>query len=419
MSIRNQPPKIDVAMLGARMHYALPKLFHEAGMLGKFYTDIYLGNKPWLERLLNVIPSNSKILQKLSARRETAIPPEKVVSFDILGLSYWWRQNRSADFCQLTRVFAHSARTFDEMIIRHGLNGAKAIYGFNSASLELFEFAKDKGITCILEQTIAPQKIQRQLVLEEIERWQGWQPDPGVLLEDDPLSEREEKEWELADLILAGSQFVVDGLTECGVSREKCKVVQYGVSLEKFKPASKGPLSNRPLRVLFVGEVGLRKGVPYLLEALKLLDSRSIEARFAGRISLMEGMIKQYRRCADFLGAVPRNQIGRLYNWADVLVIPSICEGSATVTYEALASGIPVITTPNTGSFVDEGLDGHIVSVCDAEAIARFLESYISKPELLYEEQKAAVSRREKVGLKAYGRRLLETIYNTNADGSR
>lgn len=74
-----------------------------------------------------------------------------------------------------------------------------------------------------------------------------------------------------------------------------------------------------------------------------------------------------------FLGRVPRAEMKDLYNWADVFVLPSICEGSAMVTYEALLAGIPTITTDNSGSIVRDGIDGAIVPIREIDAIANQL----------------------------------------------
>ncbi len=392
------------------MHYAVPRILHQAGMLERFYTDIYLGNKPVLLRVLERLPLGFKNLNKLTGRADGSIPPEKVISFDLLGIIYWWKQKRAKNIQELHHVFAEGGRRFCERIIKSGTGRPDIIYGFQSASLELFKYAKERGIKCILEQTIAPQRIQRKLLKEEVERWPGWQDDLDYPSENDPLAQREEAEWELADLILAGSEFVVDGLKICGVVEEKCRVVPYGVSLEKFPPFEKEPLHNRPLRMLFVGEVGLRKGVPYLLEALRMLNTKNIEARLIGKISIAEEIVKRYQRYATFYGIIPRNQIKEHYAWADVFVLPSICEGSATVTYEALASGIPVICTPNTGSMVRDGVDGHIIPIRNVEEIAFALERYLKSPEKLTFHRKSAIDGRDRVSLDAYGKRLLSAI---------
>ncbi len=402
-------PQIIVAQLGARMHYAVPRILYEEGMLKCLYTDIYIGNKPWLEFLIKNLPFNTKNLEKFLGRKDGVIPSEKVVSFDWLGVLYWWRQ-RKARGTELRKIFAEGGKAFNQKIIKQGLPEADIIYGFQSASLELFEYAKSKGLKCILEQTIIPQKIQQKLLMEEKELWPGWQKDIEFIGQNNPLAEREEKEWQLADLIICGSEFVLNGIREVLPEKFNISVVPYGVDLNKFKPFAKEPFKKRPLHVLFVGEVGLRKGTPYLLEALRMLNSRQIQAKLAGRISITPYYVKKYEEYAEFLGTIPRTKLAELYQWADIFVFPSICEGSATVTYEALASGIPVICTPNTGSLVRDGIDGYIVPIRDSEAIASAIDGYLRDPEKLKEHQKNAIEGREKVGIEAYKQRLVENI---------
>src|SRR5207245_11203657 len=131
--------------------------------------------------------------------------------------------------------------------------------------------------------------------------------------------------------------------------------VRYGIARERFSPRQRGtPHASGKLHILFAGSVNLRKGAQYLLEALQRLNSSQVEARFAGTLALDPARLKPYQRTATFLGSVPRNKMMGLYDWADVFVLPSICEGSALVTYEALASGIPLIATPNTGAWIRE-----------------------------------------------------------------
>ncbi|NIO85880.1 MAG: glycosyltransferase, partial [Candidatus Aminicenantes bacterium] len=222
-----------------------------------------------------------------------------------------------------------------------------------------------------------------------------------------PFIEREEAEWELADVVLTGSDFVTEGLVSCGVEGGKCVRVPYGVNLETFSYRVREKRNDGKLRILFVGQVGLRKGIPYLLRALEMIGEKHIAVKIAGKICVSNKVIDRYRASHDFLGEVPRSEIPDLYSWADVFVIPSLCEGSATVTYEALASGVPVIATPNTGSLVRDGIDGQIVPIRDPEAIASAIEKYISEPKLLEEHRRAAQGDRWRCGLDAYRKRLL------------
>jgi glycosyltransferase involved in cell wall biosynthesis len=99
-----------------------------------------------------------------------------------------------------------------------------------------------------------------------------------------------------------------------------------------------------------------------------------------------------------------------MYGWADVLVLPSICEGSATVTYEAMACGLPVVSTPNTGSLVRHGVDGFVVPIRDATALQEKIELLCDDRALRSRMATSARERSKEGSLGAYGRRLLESI---------
>lgn len=406
--------RVAVAQLGARMHYAVPRILEGAGLLERFFTDSYSGDKPLVRAALGAVPRRwrPRPLESWLARNEPALPPARVTSFERLGLAYVGAQRRARGTRNLRAVFAEFGRRFDEAILRHGLGAADTVYGFNGAALELFTEAKRRGLRCILEQTMAPHRFHDRILREELERWPDWQPDLDVPAEGEcPLAPREEAEWALADQILCGSEFVVEALAECGGPVETCRVVPYGVDPQRFAVLERQPKPpGEPLRVLFVGEVGLRKGAPYLLEALRALGPEKVEARLAGRLALPPAKLDPYSRVASFLGPVPRTQIRDLYAWADVFVLPSLCEGSATVTYEAMAAGLPVVTTPNAGSIVRDGIDGHIVPPRDPEAIARWLDHYAERPGELAEMRRAARMRSEEFSLAAYAERLVGAL---------
>ena len=94
----------------------------------------------------------------------------------------------------------------------------------------------------------------------------------------------------------------------------------------------------------------------------------------------------------------------------DVFLLPSVSEGSAGVCYEALAAGLPVITTPNAGSVVRDGIDGFIVPIRSPEAIIEKLDRLASDPDLLAFMSKNARERSADYTLERYGERLLSNV---------
>ena len=408
--------QVTVAMLGARMHYAVPRLLHEAGLLERFYTDSYIGNKPWLEAGLRAIPSGLRpaAVARWLGRKEAVLPPSRVTSFEGLGIWYGRARSRARTPAEHSHIAREAAQRFNSGILQQGLGHAPVVWGFNGAALELFEAAKRQNKICVLEQTILPLALERRLLAEEQLRWPGWEKAPTNWAEPLALDGREEAEWTLADAIVTGSDFVRAGLIELGVSPGKIHVIPYGVDQKRFAAPADSQRSPRaagaPLKALFAGEVGLRKGVPDLLEAVRDFRPGEIELRFAGGVSLRADKVAPYQSLATFLGHVSRAHMRELFQWADVFVISSIVEGSATVTYEAIMAGCPVIATPNTGSIIQNGIDGFIVPIHSPQQIAAALRRYCDEPALLPAQQHALADTRTLADLERYKKDLVQLI---------
>ncbi len=135
-------------------------------------------------------------------------------------------------------------------------------------------------------------------------------------------------------------------------------------------------------RALFVGFVGELKGVRELLTAWSELALPRAELVLVGGADA-EGraLLREFAGVHRWVGQVPRSDVERFYAESDVFVFPSRVEGSALVTYEAMASGLPVITTRTSGSVVRDGLDGHIVPVRDSAALASSIAHLHAHPE--------------------------------------
>ncbi len=383
------------------MHYAVPRIFHGAGRLERLFTDFAAPACP--ARFSPPAP-----LRRLFSRHPHAIPLERITQFPALGLSSALLARLARSEAQYLRLCMSIGRRFCARIARCGFGRAAAVYGFNSASLELFQAAGNRGMFRILEQTVAARQVESRLLEEERAAWPDWAPDAGPGEAGAEFAGREAAEWSAADLIVCGSEFARRSVVEAGGPAERCHVVPYGVDLPPAVPRR----SPKPgvLHVLFAGTAGLRKGVPYLLEAAQRLPSARFRFRLVGRLAVAPAGRAGLARHCEVAGCVPRPAMAEHYRWADVFVLPSICEGSATVCYEALAAGLPVITTPHAGSVVRDGLDGYVVPVRDARAIAGKLEQLASDPRLLAAMSASAAERAREFTIARYAERLLSIL---------
>jgi glycosyltransferase involved in cell wall biosynthesis len=396
-----------VAQLGARMHYAVPRILHESGQLEHFYTDI-CASKGW-PRWCSSVPAawRSDALRRIAGRVPPNVPPEKITAFNLLGLRYARRRRRARSSGDLRRAFLWMGRTFCQHVLARGLGAARGVYVFNSAGLEVLDAAKRSMRRTILEQTIAPLQVESDLLRCEQERFPNWK---GAMNEDSELArlcERERAEWQLADKILCGSAFVRDGIAACGGPAERCIIVPYGIDSRFRLPPRLA--HDGPIKVLVVGAVGLRKGSPYALAAARKLRFRAM-FRMVGHLECPEQATRGLRELAEVTGPVPHSAMLEHFAWADVLLLPSLCEGSATVIYEALAASLPVICTPNCGGVVRNGVDGVVIPIRDSEAIVETVIDLARNPERRREMAVNAGKRAAMFDLGAYGRALAAAL---------
>jgi glycosyltransferase involved in cell wall biosynthesis len=149
------------------------------------------------------------------------------------------------------------------------------------------------------------------------------------------------------------------------------------------------------------------------LEVAKALQG-IVELRWVGPVTLLEQAKADMARYMDLTGVVPRSRMMEHYEWADVLFLPSICEGSATVTYEALGCGLPVVTTPNAGSPVRDGVDGFVVSSRDIGAMIARLRQLHDDRSMLARLGEAAVLDSNELSMASYQKRLLQALSASN-----
>jgi len=353
------------------MHYAVPALLAQAGMLEQFYTDI-CGNVGFFKYFNKIIPNFllPKPLKRLLARQL----PQEVSRAKLKTCSI------NALINAILKQPSRSEKNLKKVVIKDNFLNANALYtNFVNSDLDVVSLAKKKGLKIIHEVILNPDA--GIIVNEERNRF------PGLESQDDWEEvqegiERDQQKWSLSDLILVPSQFVYDSVTRLGAEPERVKIVPYGIDsnwLEQAPSPQKG-------RVLFVGSVGLRKGNHYLAQATRLLKERGItcEVRVIGPYEKGDSSLIEDPefKGPHYVGQVPRSEVRKEFLQADIFVLPTLSDSFALVHLEAMACGVPVITTPNCGSVVRDGVDGFIIPIRDAESLANRIEQLLTDRQL-------------------------------------
>jgi starch synthase len=304
-----------------------------------------------------------------------------------------------------------NALAFDAWITRQlKKDGAEcdALIAISGAALNAGKLLQARGGKYICDRGSTHARYQWRLLQEEHDRWRA-----PLDIYDPRDTEREEEQYAQADCITVPSSFAARSFVEEGVAAEKLRVIPYGVRLDSFRPG--GEPSAESFEVLFVGQVSLRKGVPYLLQAFSELQHRRKRLRIVGPVfphmrPLLANLPMEH---VEVIGAVSREELVRLFHSSHAMVLPSLEEGLALVQGEAMACGCPVIATPNTGSedLFSDGKEGFIVPPKDAAAIRDKLQQLAVAPDLQREMRAAALQRvRHLGGWNDYGDRWMQVL---------
>lgn len=352
-----------------------------AGILDKYVTCISLGESSFGGKLLKEF-GNRSINDKLYLK--TINNPFREIGrqfFNKIGIPYFTR--REEGYFSIDQVYREHDR-FTSNCLDHQF----AAYAYEDGALETFQRAKRLGIKTIYDLPIAYWEYGHFLLKEEANRLPDWAGTlGGGILDTTKKLQRKTKELELADVVVVPSKFVYDSLPPWVKEKEIIlspfgspeKSVSDGVILERKKRI------NKPLRVLFAGSMGQRKGLGDLFEAIKQVNNQQIELVVLG--SLLESISFYKEKCPNFIHEKvrPHYKVLELMQTCDVFCLPSIVEGRALVLQEAMSQGLPLIITPNTGGedLVIEGETGFLVPIRKPEIIADKLNWCLTNRERL------------------------------------
>ncbi len=315
--------------------------------------------------------------------RPTSLPSERISTIGLPSRAL----RRIATFDRSGNIFRLHSVIFDNWA-RQLLQPADAFYVWGNDGLKSIKKAKELGAIALVGCASPHPAFHANLLREEYARWELSFPVSRA------SEERAVAELSVADGVVIPSEFVRKSFRTEGFPDRKLVLVPFGTDTDRFHPIERP--ATAPFRVVFVGGVRIEKGVPYLLEAWRQLGWRDAELHVLGAV---DPPARPLLRRWSSLGGVHmvgyRRDPSTFFQSADVFALPTIAEGSALVTYEALASGLPVVTTPNAGSVVRDGVEGFIVPIRDVSALARCLEQLRSDNGLRQEMAGAARKRAE------------------------
>ena len=402
--------------IGAREHYAIPRALFRKEALRLLITDA------WVQPRSVIGAFRPGLRERFHPELATAFIKgwnTGLIAFELAArmrkLSGWQRvvaRNRWFQ-CKVVGFLSRSQLST--------LNSQPICFSYSYAARDIFRFAKQRGWKTVLGQ-IDPGPFEEEIVAKEVARvpelapnwrraprqyWDNWR-----------------EECELADRIVVNSEWARAGLLEAGVNGEKLSVIPLAYQMSEVRGLTtedRGQRSEvrggrqypdrfdeqRPLRVLFLGQVNLRKGVARLFDAIRLLNDEPIDFQFVGpaQISIPDDIRSNPR--VRWFGGVSRGETASFYRRADVLIFPTLSDGFGLTQLEAQAYGLPIIASRDCGDVVRDGVNGLTLPDLSGESIADALQRCLCEPDRLRTFAENAIQS-EKIDLNRLAQALLD-----------
>lgn len=287
------------------------------------------------------------------------------------------------------------------------LKNANVLLTWAWSGLSSIKQIKKQGGIALVEECGSCNKFQNELLEEEYKNLglKFETPTPNFIIE------RQLEEAEIADYLLCPSQHVINSFVTNGIEKEKCILIPYGVNLGIFKPLW---LKKEEFTLICVGTIGVRKGYLYLFRALEIISKEiPVKCIIIGRTeNQFQPYFDKHKHLFTHYEHIAHHELVKYYNQASLFVFPSLDEGMALVQLEAMACGLPIICTTNSGgdSAVTDWVEGCVVPTRSAEAIAEKVILLYKNPELLKEMSINAHLKAQEFTWDRYGEKLATFI---------
>jgi glycosyltransferase involved in cell wall biosynthesis len=382
--------------IGAREHYALPRILHRKGALECLITELWAPPDKFCGFLY------SGRWRRLRERFHRDLRDARIISggwpflmsevaSQLLRLSRWETMiRRNEAFEQLSIAALRSNLRLEE---------CSGVFAYSYAAEKVFRYARERGLRTILGQIDAgpfAEKIYHRVELKYRDLTPISQsPPPGYW-------DKWRRECSLADELVVNSEWAKTAIVSEGISERKIRIVPvaYETPMQTGGTRTAGKLyperfsAARPLRVLFLGTICVRKGIGELLEAASLLRDENIEFVLVGSTNIqIKALERRKLSNVRWIGRVPRTAVAFYMASADVFVFPTHSDGFGLTQLEAQASALPVIASRNCGNVVKDGQNGLLLNDITGREIARTLGYLVANPATLAQMSARAAQR--------------------------
>lgn len=401
---------------GKQHSYQTAKALHKLGLLDTFFTSSYLSNKKlqeyfnrsgdtyWVRRFIEGLPGNKvnanwrfemkeTLLRKLQGKSKAVQKAvyARDVNFDhyVAKQLHKYKINPSSNRQVIQSTYHQIVKSSNHQIIKSSYQqiikstNQPIFWGFQGSCHASLQAANQLGITSICELATAHVVAAKRILGEEAALHPEWADSIDNLVFPAAYEKRLVEEPQIAQKVVAASTFTKSTLLEVGIPEENIIYLPLGFDLEHvpYHEKTQDNIENRPLKLLYAGTVTQRKGIKYLLQALKSMNTKDVELHIIGGIQGSGEALKEFEGYFHYHPPVSQQEMFNSYAEYDVLVLPTIFEGFGLVIVEAMAAGLPVITTPHSigPELIEDDINGYNIPIRDISAISSAIEKLRNK----------------------------------------
>lgn len=351
-----------IAMMGSRQHYQPMKSAYENGNLVRFITDFWFAPDSSALMCARALPVQTRDLCR--SRFAGDLRHADVVALAGVGIMQYFGVCLKLGRRWPYRVYCLAGRRFAQRCIRYLDVPHTAFMGYTSTALEALEHENRSGVMTVVNQIDAA-KVGEEIMLSEMARHKEW-----VLEGHDPIPdeyfERVSAEWSAARRVIVNSAWTRSALAQQGVPAAKIRVCPLSYAPRGGTARARHRAPDSTLKVLWLGRLCIGKGIVYAIEAARRLGRSNVHFTFAGA---NECRLPALPANCTHIGKIPRQETGSVYSSHDIFIFPTLSDGFGLTQVEAMAHGLPVISTPQCGEVVEHGVSGLIVPPRDARAL--------------------------------------------------
>ncbi len=406
-------PKVGVLHPGTQHSWQTALALQEGGMLAWYATSIFYDPDKWPYRIERYLPRAlaERAHRTFERRCDPTLDPRLVRRLGPWGwmaagagaltqgrASAWTTRQGNRDFG------ARAVRLLEQEPV-------DVVWAYDTAALEVFRWAKPRGIFCVLDRTIAHGAVANEVMTDEYSRHREFFLSPFVPKPRRQLDE-EQEEIELADLVLVGSGSCAGTLAANGCDAAKIKVLPYGFDERAFPrdaPPRRVPAQG-PLEFLFAGLASPRKGIAYLLKAFNEISPQAARLTLVGRLAIPAAVFAKYAGGVSHVPQVSRSEITGYFARAQCFIFPSRVEGSALVLREVVGAGLGAVHTRAAGEGAVHGRNGVILEEASVGGLVDAIERILAERDCLARWQKESRALHDRCTWSVYRQGARDTL---------